>query len=330
MLHRTKEIEELLETHTDETEVADNKTLSQNLKNVLTDIVTELNSCKSCFEVAISQFSVLNQPPVLYAATKTSELLIHNTSEQKQKPIVVGFTDLDPQVEDEVFEAIISHENLGTGSDDEDDVNFVSLNAADRIKRQMEKECSDRMLLELKTVLVHKAHEWEKREAKALRNKGIRSAERADIEDRVTVESSGSVLHLDHDYDSGAVSERADRHVSLGEQSSQGKIVAAKLETMECGSSIVNDNPFTSLAVKPEVKWPLPRLKTGKLFSSSRSSSGTVPSSNVEACGTAGQVQTLIVGASAVQPKYTGCDVSEETFSGSGENSSSNESENND
>ncbi|XP_021926653.1 uncharacterized protein LOC110833200 isoform X5 [Zootermopsis nevadensis] len=321
MLHRTKEIEELLETHTDETEAAENNTLSQNLKNALTDIVTELHSCTSCLQVAISQFSVLNQPSAQYSAIKASEILNHNKSEEKQKPIVVGFTDLDPQIEDEVFEAVISHGN--TGFDDDDDGNLMSLNAADRIKCQLEKECSDRMLLELKTVLIHKAHEWEEREAKALRKKGIQSAEKADIEDRVTVESSESVLHFDRDYNSGAVPERADRHVSLSERLNQGKIVAATLETMERDNSIVND-PFTSLAMKPEGNWPLPRLKTGKLFSS-----GIVTSSNVEACHTAGEhVKTLIVGASAVQPKYAGYDVSEETFSGSGENSSSSESEN--
>lgn len=331
MLHRTKETEELLYTHTDETEVSDSETLSEELLNVLTDIVTEINSCKSCFEVAISQFSALNKPPLQHSATKTCDLLTHNTSEQKQEPVVVGFTDLDPQVEDEVFEAIISHDNLGTGSeDDDDDGNFVSLSAADKIKRQMEKECSDRMLLELKTVLVHKAHEWEEREARALKNKSLKGAERAGIEDRVAVESSGSVLRVD--CDSGAMSEEADRHVSQDEQLNQGKSVAAvtTLETTEHGSSMVDDDPFTSSVTKPEKNWPLPRLKTGKLFSSLRSSSGTVPSRYVEACDTAGKVKTLIIGVSANQSKYIGCDISEDTFSGSGENSSSSESENND
>jgi len=336
MLHRTKEVEELLETQSDETEVAHNETLSQNLTNVLMDIVTEMHSCRSCLDVAISQLAVPKEPYIPHSDAKSCESLTKNTNEQVQKPIVVGFTDLDPQVEDEVFEAIISHDNLNTGSEDDADGNFVSLDAADQFKRKMEKECSDRLLSELKTVLVHKAYEWEEREAKALKNKALRNAGRADVEREATVKPSGSVLCLDCDCgqgNDGEASGRAGGFVSLGERSSKGKNITSTPETVEGGSNLVHADPFVSLVMKPEGNWPLPRLKTGKLFSASRSSSSTEPSHNVEVSSCfldrAAQVKTLIVGASGIQPNYLGSDVSEETFSGSGENSSSSESENN-
>ncbi|XP_023714419.1 uncharacterized protein LOC111868200 isoform X2 [Cryptotermes secundus] len=334
MLHRTKEMEELLETQTDETEVADIDTLSKNVTNVLTDVITEICSCKSCLEVAVNQLTILNQPAIPHSTPKTSDLLTENSSKQTQEPIEVGFTDLDPQVEDEVFEAVISHDNLGSGSEDEGD-SSVTLDAIDQVKRQMTKECSARMLLELKTVLVHKSQEWEKREAKALKNKVLRSARMANIEDRGDVESSGIALQFDCEHDivqeiNGEESETAGGYVSQGEQSGEGKIVGSAPETVEVGSNVVSDDPFISLVMKPEENWPLPRFGRGKTYSSLKSGSSLVPSSNAEIPDfRAEQVKTLIVGAATVQPKYLVCNTDEETFSDSGDDCSCNESENN-
>lgn len=324
MLHRAKEVEELIQVQSDENEVADNSTLSRNVTEVLTDIVTEINSCKSCLEVAISE--LVNKPPTPHLTSENCDSLRKNVSEQKQKPVVVGVTDLEPQIEDEVFEAIISQDNLLTGCEDDDDGFFVSMDATDEVRRRTEKECSDRMLLELKTVLVHKAHEWEKREARALK-RASQNAERA------VVEPSGNDMQSNIGQGSnGEAPERADAHVSLDEQSDQAKIVASAPEIVK-SSNVVSDEPLTSLVIKPTETWLCPRLKRDMLYSSSGSSSSRVPSCNVELCNSfsdrAEQVETLIAGAAIFQPKYLGCDVDEETFSGSGENSSSSESENN-
>jgi hypothetical protein len=189
--------------------------------------------------------------------------------------------------------------------------------------------------LELKTVLVHKSQEWEKREAKALKNKVLRSAGMTNIEDRDDVKSSGIALQFDCEHDivqgiTGEVSERTDGYVSQGEQSGDGKIVGSAPETVEVGSNVVSDDPFISLAMKPEENWPLPRFRTGKTFGSLKSASSFVPSSNAEMPDfRAEQVKTLIVGAATVQPKHLVCNIDEETFSDSGDNCSSNESENN-
>jgi hypothetical protein len=336
MLHRTKEMEELLGIQADETEGADNDILSKNVTDVLTDIITEMYSCKSCLEVAVSELRILNQPATPHTTPKTSDLLTENTNQQTQEPIVVGFTDLDPQVEDEVFEAIISNDNLGSGSEDEDD-SCVILDAVDQVKHQMERECSARMLLELKTVLVCKSQEWQRREAKALKNKGLQNAGMASVEDKADVESSGIALQFGREHDvvqgsNGEVSEGANESVSRGEQSGVGKVVDSAPEAVEVCSNAVNDDPFISLAMKPEDNWPLPRLRRGKSFGSSKSGS-VVPSSNVEMPDflrhRAEQVETLIVGAAAAEARYLGCNVDEETFGDSGDNYSSNESENN-
>jgi hypothetical protein len=330
MLHRAKEMEELIQMQSDKTEVVHNSTLSKNVTEVLTDIVKEINSCRSCLEVAISE--LVHKPPTPHLTSEACESLAKNVSEQKQKPIVVGVTDLDPQIEDEVFEAIISHNNLLTGCEDDDDGYFVSMDAEDEVRR-MEKECSDRMLLELKTVLVHKAHEWEKREAMALK-RALQNAERACFEGKATVEPSGSDMQSNNGQGNDTeVPERAGARVSLDEQSSQGKIVESMPQIVESGSNVVSDDSVTTLVSKPIETWVSPRLKRGTLFSSSGSSSSRVPSCNAEMSNSfsdrAEQVQTLIAGAATFQPKYLGCDVDEETFSGSGENSSSSESENN-
>jgi hypothetical protein len=307
------------------------------MTTVLTDIITEICSCKSCLEVALSQLKVLNKPATPHTTFKTSDLLAKNISEQTQEPIEVGFTDLDPQVEDEVFEAIISHDNLGSRSEDEDD-SSVPLDAVDQVKQQMEKECSARMMLELKTVLVHKSQEWEKREAKALKNKVLRNAGMANVEDKADVDSSGIALQFGCECDivqesAGEVSERANESVSQGEQSGAGKVADTAPEAVEVCSNAVNDDSFISLVMKPEDNWPLPRLKRMKSFGSSKSGPSVVPSCDVEMPSffhdKAEQVETLIVRAAAVQPKYLGCNIDEETFSDSGDNCSSNESENN-
>jgi hypothetical protein len=329
MLHRAKEMEELIQVQSDETEVADNSTLSRNVTEVLTDIVTEINSCKSCFEVAISE--LVNEPPTPHSTSETHESLTKSVIEQKQKPVIIGVTDLDPQLEDEVFEAIISHDNLSTGcEDDDDDGYFVSLDAADEVRRRAEKECSDRMLLELKTVLVHKAHEWEKREARALK-RASQNAERAGADDIGAVEPSGCDMQSNTGQGSnGEAPERAVAHVSPDEQSNEAKIVASAPEIVKSGSNVVSDS-LTSLLIKPTETCLHPRLKRDMLYSSCGSSSSRVPSCNDEMYKSfsdrAEQVETLIAGAATFQPKYLGCD-DEETFSGSGENSSSSESEN--
>jgi hypothetical protein len=328
MLRRAKEMEELIQMQSDDTEDADNGTLSKNVTDVLNDIVTEIYSCKSCLEVAISE--LVNKPPTPHLTSEVRESLTKTVSEQKEKPVLVGFTDLDPQVEDEVFEAIISHDNLPTGCEDDDD--FVSLDAADKVRRQTEKECSDRMLLELKTILVHKAHEREEREARALKRVS-QNAGKAGVEDEATAEPSGRDMQSNTGQgDDGEVPERAGTQVSLDGQSNQGKIVTSMPEIVDNGSNVVSDDSLTSLVIKPTETWPCPRLKRGMLFSSSGSSSLAL-SCNAEMSNSfsdkAKQVETLIAGVTTFQPNYLGCDVDEETFSGSGENSSSSESENN-
>jgi hypothetical protein len=271
----------------------------------------------------------VNKPPTPHSTSEVCDSLTKNVSEQKQKPVV----DLDPQIEDEVFEAIISHDNLLTGCEDDDDGYFVSMDATDEVRRRTEKECSDRMMLELKTVLVHKAHEWEKREARALK-RASQNAERAGTEDKAVVKPSGNDMQYNTGQgNNGEVPERADAHVSLDEQPNQAKIVASAPEIVKSGSNVVSDDSLTSLVIKPTETWLRPRLQRDMLYSSSGSSSSRIPSGNVELCNSfsdrAEQVETLIAGAATFQPKYLGCDVDEETFSGSGENSSSSESENN-
>lgn len=160
----------------------------------------------------------------------------------------------------------------------------------------------------------------------------------ANIEDRADVESSGIALQFDSEHgivqgSDGEVSERANGYVSQCEQSGDGKIVGSAPESVQVGSNVVSDDPFSSLVMKPEENWPLPRLRRGKTFGSSKSGSSLVPSLKVEMPDffrdRAEQVKTLIVGAPTIQPKYLVCHNDEETFSDSGDNCSGNESENN-
>ncbi|XP_069694622.1 vezatin [Periplaneta americana] len=317
MLQRTKEVEEMLVNEIDRCEEMDSDALKYyiaNITNVLTDIATEIDSCKSCIEVAINQLTVLNQKVTPAEAIQSLEVPVYENNENAsgtRKPIPVGFTDLDPQLEDEIFEAIFSHDNVGADFDGDD----TETSVVEKEKRQIEKEYSERVLSELKSVLVFKAQEWEQREAKALK-KFVGDIKKLEDENKSPVES---VSHIDHDEDSGQ-GEDIEIPELIDVDSDAADRYNRKMVSCVPKSDNTVDDKYDSFSVKPDVNWPLPRLKTGKLLNSRKLSCKAESVSESESSKDfpepLTQIRTLMVGASPF--RRPNCDIEEETFSGSG------------
>ena len=160
ILHRAMQLEEMLEQNKQE---ADDVNY---IFTELNDITNEITSCMNCIEIALSfcKSSEVNFEPAV-EVTPTS-LSLNCANMQESEPIAVGYSDFDPKVEDEVFEALVDH---NVDKDDYDDLCDIKIEK----ETEQQKACSMRMMSELKTVLMYKAEEMKKREERVLRNKGI-------------------------------------------------------------------------------------------------------------------------------------------------------------
>ncbi|KAJ9586036.1 hypothetical protein L9F63_020333, partial [Diploptera punctata] len=163
MLHQITQLEEMLQ------DISDN-IQPDNLSCIfieLSYVSQEMTSCMNSIEIALSYCKSSEDSLEPIAEMNPPVLSQENVNVHKSDPIPVGYSDFDPPVEDEVFVALIR----GTIEDDDFDEDPFNFTVEKEEKQQ--KECSKRMLTELKTVLVHKAEEMKQREDRALRNKGM-------------------------------------------------------------------------------------------------------------------------------------------------------------
>ena len=177
VLHKVMQLEEILEQNE-----RDEKLKSDFLNSIcreLNEVAQEMESCSNCIDIAISYCKTSEDKVQLAVTTTAPPLGIGNAIIEKTDPIPVGFSDFDPDVEDEVFEALI-HDSMSI--DDDDDYYDIVMEKEDKLQN----ECSKRMMSELKTVLVHKAEEMKKREDQALRNKGILVTDESLVKDNIT------------------------------------------------------------------------------------------------------------------------------------------------
>ncbi|XP_066996996.2 vezatin isoform X2 [Anabrus simplex] len=165
MLLRIRGMEQSLESEIE----LESPAITKDLLSKMEDIMQELDLCKSCCDECVSQLSkmetsskIIEKQPHIDSAKAAC-----NSAASISEPVLVGYTDLDPKVEDEVYEAEIYNENDDRNVD-HDYFDYVKISKEDR---EREKQLSKRMLQELKSVLVDRAQEWKEREAKALENK---------------------------------------------------------------------------------------------------------------------------------------------------------------
>lgn len=140
--------------------------LPKDIEDELVSIQNDLVMCQKNISDSVILLKKLN------AITSDSKLKmleedkkeINSVIDESDK-ILVGFTDLDPEVEDEIFEAYFNTEDT-KDKYIEDDFDFE-----DRLKKKLEREYSKKVLKELKSRLVETAKEWQIREEKALQRK---------------------------------------------------------------------------------------------------------------------------------------------------------------
>lgn len=161
LLQNTRALEEKLETE-------DN--LGENFEEILSHfslIIHELEVCRSCCEEGMVQIRKLITPKeerVTFTEKSVDSII---TSNEEVKQIFVGHTDLDPQVEDEVFEAVINDTESGTS------YLCDEISNDEQMQYEIAKQLSKKMMQELKSVLAIKAEKWKEREAKVLLAKKI-------------------------------------------------------------------------------------------------------------------------------------------------------------
>lgn len=136
-------------------------------------IQTELNACVGCLDDGLAQIDLLN-------GTEEESHNKSKTSSRSATPIehkIVGGKENIPKIDDdtpqehldEVFEAVITHDAGAQSREESSEVDGLS--KEERKKRLREKKQSEKLLTELKSVLVVKAISMEEREAHALARK---------------------------------------------------------------------------------------------------------------------------------------------------------------
>ncbi|XP_049962318.1 vezatin-like isoform X1 [Schistocerca serialis cubense] len=168
ILYRTHVVEEYLETR-ENLDDLNSELSTPDLQTALNDILKELDMCRSCCERGISFLNTLNNPELPKNLEEEEDWPARSHSGNENiKQIHVGKTDLDPDVEDEVFEAVSTADYF------DDEMDLYDSTECSRTEKQQQKNCSKLMLDELKSILVDKAKEWKEREEKALKNKRAR------------------------------------------------------------------------------------------------------------------------------------------------------------
>lgn len=137
------------------------KNAFEDLENDLINMQTELNLCQRNISDGLILLKKASGAEKKSQVLKVEEKLIENSSNEVEK-VLVGYTDLNPTVEDEIFEAYFGEDCV--------DRDFSAINDwdVDDIKKRLEKEYSRNVIKELKTKLIDKAKNWEKREAEIL------------------------------------------------------------------------------------------------------------------------------------------------------------------
>ncbi|KAK6644254.1 hypothetical protein RUM43_000521 [Polyplax serrata] len=139
--------------------------LSKELENDLMNIQAELSLCQRNLE---DGFILLKKANGQKESNEPVEITqgadIHMNDEQEK--VQVGYSDLNPTVEDEIFEA-----HFVAGDTTSDAPNFDDWDLEDKMKKKLQKEYSKKVMNELKTKLMEKAKNWEKREAEIMRRK---------------------------------------------------------------------------------------------------------------------------------------------------------------
>ncbi|KAK6617688.1 hypothetical protein RUM44_005276 [Polyplax serrata] len=139
--------------------------LSKELENDLMNIQAELSLCQRNIEDGFILLKKANgQKESIAPVEITQGADIHMNDEQEK--VQVGYSDLNPTVEDEIFEA-----HFVAGDTNSDAPNFDEWDLEDKMKKKLQKEYSKKVMNELKTKLMEKAKNWEKREAEIMRRK---------------------------------------------------------------------------------------------------------------------------------------------------------------
>lgn len=142
------------------------KDFLSSISHILTEINKEIASGQACIDTSLVQaLKMLNcQDPT----SKLCEIEAVPTMDEDLEKC--SDSVCNPPIEDEVFELIISQENIAPASEEDD---WEEASGEFNMKKKKEGETSKRVLQELKTVLVKKADEWRERERRAMEMKGI-------------------------------------------------------------------------------------------------------------------------------------------------------------
>lgn len=163
LLLQTQSLQDILETkHADQTK--NNVDFMNSIAQILNEISKEVHAGKACIDGSLVQIFKM------ISGTESAA----NLSEPKEisSPELISGECVDTicnePVEDEVFELMIPYEELNQSDDDWDDIP-----PKDHSGKNEKADTSEKVLQELKTVLVKKAEEWKAREQKAMESKGI-------------------------------------------------------------------------------------------------------------------------------------------------------------
>ncbi|CAG2056271.1 unnamed protein product [Timema podura] len=193
----------------------------ETLQGLVVELLVQSRKCSSAWEDSVKRIQMLVRTggPVPSAQVTEPE---EKTDEQRRVLVQVGYTDLDPQVEDEVFEEYALHKGEPEFADDEVIIEEET--------RKRLRHCAA-LFSELKSVLCVKAEEMGRREAAAL----LRRNQERTLKDK----------------DVSCLTEEDD------ESSSSFGTTVISSQTAPSDNKDDTDNLVTSKLPN----WPLPRLK---------------------------------------------------------------------
>lgn len=164
LLIQTQGLQDILES-SDSENSRNNQEFLNTIAHILTEISKEINCGQVCIDSSIVQiFKMMNahKPVASFSALETP-------SQPPEDTGGVIITNFNPPAEDEVFELTVADTEMPLS--DEDDWDDMPSKPDAMAKKKA--ETSQKVLQELKSVLVKKAEEWREREKRALQSKGI-------------------------------------------------------------------------------------------------------------------------------------------------------------
>ncbi|XP_059091806.1 uncharacterized protein LOC131887267 [Tigriopus californicus] len=152
-------------------------------------VQTELNACVGCLDEGVSQIDFLQAkdkatPSKLTPQNEQNQSNVEKDTQKETDILVKMSVSTSTEPVDEVFEAVIPKNGVVDESHSEGEDPIVTL---ERKKKSLERMQSDRVLDELRHVLVEKAAERERREALALARMNGDTQEETDREDEEVV-----------------------------------------------------------------------------------------------------------------------------------------------